>query len=75
MRPGGEKPQAYAAQLFTVQSRTGVLDRLTVLGASVSSGQNLYGDVAEVLVFGRALRFDETLGVEQYLTRKWGLKP
>jgi hypothetical protein len=72
-RRGGEKPQAYGPQVFAVQMRAGVLDRLTVLGASESAGQNLYGDVAEVLIFGRALRFDEMLSVEQYLNRKWGL--
>ncbi|MCE5240241.1 right-handed parallel beta-helix repeat-containing protein [bacterium] len=74
VRRGGEKPQAYGPQVFSVQMRAGVLDRLTILGASESAGQNLYGDVAEVLIFGRALRFDEMLSVEQYLNRKWGLK-
>ncbi|MBU0608097.1 MAG: hypothetical protein KKI08_09415, partial [Armatimonadetes bacterium] len=74
-RAGGEKPQAYQPRLFIAQPRAGVLDRLTVLGASESAGQNLCGDVAEVLIFGRALRFDEMLSVQQYLTKKWGLTP
>ena len=74
-RRGGDKPQAYGPQVFAVQARAGVLDRLTILGASESSGQNLHGDVAEVLIFGRALRFDEMLSVEQYLDKKWGLNP
>lgn len=75
MRPGAQKPVAYPAQLFMAQPRRGNLDRLTLLGASVNNDQNLCGDIAEVLVFERALRFDEMLSVQQYLTKKWGLTP
>ncbi len=74
LRTGGEKPQAYPAQVFIVQQRSGAaLDRLVILGAAASAGQNLAGDVAEVLVFDRGLRFDELSALEQYLKAKWGL--
>jgi hypothetical protein len=74
VRVGGEKPEAYPAQIFTVQQRAGAaMGKLTVLGASASDGQCLAGDVAEVLVFGRILRFDEFDAVKQYLSAKWGV--
>ena len=74
MRPGGAKPEAYPARIYRMEMRpVGRLDRLTILGASESAGQNLYGDVAEVLIYGRALRFDEQMAIEQYLRGKWGL--
>jgi hypothetical protein len=73
MRPGGQNPEAYLPRLYRMQLPSGVLDRLTILGASESPAQNLYGDVAEVLIYGRALRFDEQMAVERYLRDKWGL--
>jgi hypothetical protein len=74
LRPAGEKPATYPAQVFTVQQRNGAsLALITVLGASASEGQCLGGDVAEVLVFTRALRFDEFEAVERYLKSKWGI--
>lgn len=74
LRPAGEKPEAYPARLFAVQQRTGAsLGLITILGASASVGQCLAGDVAEVLVFDRTLRFDEFEAVERYLKAKWGL--
>jgi hypothetical protein len=74
-RPGGRTPEAYPAQTFVIQSRAEAgLGRLTVLGASASEGQYLAGDVAEVLVFGRRLRFDELAALDSYLREKWGLK-
>lgn len=73
-RAGGAKPQAYPAQLFTYVNRTGgALGKITVLGASAADGQNLAGDVAEVLVFERSLKFDEYNAVVAYLKGKWGL--
>jgi hypothetical protein len=67
-------PDPYAPQVFTVQRPNGVaLDRITVLGATASEGQFLAGDVAEVLVFNRMLRFDEQEAIEAYLREKWGL--
>jgi len=74
LRPEGEKPASYPARLYTVQQRSGAsLGRITVLGASASDGQCLAGDVAEVLVFTRTLRFDELEAVERYLKGKWGI--
>jgi hypothetical protein len=74
LRPGGEKPVTYPAQVFTIQQRSGAaLGLVTVLGASAAQGQYLYGDVAEVLVFARALSFDEFDAVERYLKAKWGI--
>lgn len=73
--PGHGKPAAYPAQLFTIQQRKGAaFGRITLLGASASGGQALAGDIAEVLVFDRTLRFDEFEAVERYLKGKWGLR-
>lgn len=73
-RPGGGKPAAYPAQLFTIQQRKGAaFGRISLLGASASSGQALAGDIAEILVFDRTLRFDEFEAVERYLKTKWGI--
>jgi hypothetical protein len=72
--PGGKTPTTWPARLFTFQQRSGAaLGTITVLGASAVQGQALGGDVAEVLVFSRSLRFDETGAVEKYLKSKWGL--
>jgi hypothetical protein len=34
----------------------------------------LGGDISEVLIFDRSLRFDETEAITKYLNAKWGLK-
>lgn len=74
MRAGGATPQAYQPRVFSLELRQGgVLDRLTLLGASASPTQCLKGDLAELLIFGRVLRFDEQMAIEQYLQSKWGL--
>ena len=71
--PGGAKTATWDARLFTVQKRGGAaLGAITVLGASASQGQALGGDVGEMLVFGRILRFDETEAIRKYLADKWG---
>ena len=73
-RRGGARPEAYPAQIFVVESKAeAALGRLTVLGASAIDGQYLAGDVAEVLVFDRTLRFDELEALQTYLRAKWGL--
>ncbi len=66
LRPEGKQPRPYPAQVFSVQ-RTGeaALADITLLATAA--------DVAEVLVFDRALRFDEQEAVEQYLRAKWSL--
>jgi hypothetical protein len=72
--PGRDRPATYPAQVFTIQQRKGAaVGLITVLGASAVEGQYLAGDVAEVLVFDRTLRFDEFEAVERYLKGKWGL--
>jgi len=75
MRPGGEKPAAYPPRLFT-ETRPGghVLDGLVLFGAPTTANQFLAADIAEVLLFDRALEFDESDAIEQCLTGKWGLK-
>jgi hypothetical protein len=74
-RAGGATPQAYPAQVFSLQElHRAALDRLTVLGATAEEGQYLAGDVAEVLIFDRLLRFDEAEAIQRYLHDKWGLK-
>lgn len=73
--PGHARPATWPAQVFTYQQRGGAaLGTITVLGASAVLGQSLGGDVAEVLVFNRTLRFDEFEAVRNYLEAKWGLK-
>ena len=73
--PGGKNPTTWPPRLFLFQQRGGAaLGRLTVLGASAAQGQALGGDVSEVLIFDRSLRFDETEAVTKYLNAKWGLK-
>lgn len=73
-RAGGATPQAYPAQVFSIQEPSrAALDRVTVFGATAVAGQYLAGDVAEVLLFDRPLRFDEAEALQHYLTAKWGL--
>lgn len=70
--PGGEKPSTWPAQVFTIQKWNGAaLGTITVLGTSDGQGQALGGDVGEVLVFDRTLRFDEMEAVQKYLAAKW----
>lgn len=73
-RPGLGKPATYPAQVFTIQQRKGAaFGRISLLGASASDGQSLAGDIAEIVVFDRTLRFDEFEAVERYLKIKWGI--
>lgn len=73
--PGRQKPSTWPAQVFSFQQRNGAaLGTVTVLGATVSQSQNLGGDISEVLIFNRSLRFDETEAVMNYLQGKWKLK-
>lgn len=73
-RPGGEKPAAYPPRLFIVQREKGAaIGRVSLLGASASDGQGLAGDIAEVLVFDRQLRFDEIEAIQRYLKGKWAI--
>jgi hypothetical protein len=73
--PGGQKPTTWPARVFVFRQRDGAaLGTITVLGASAVQGQALGGDVGEVLVFDRLLRFDEFEAVSNYLKAKWGIK-
>ncbi len=73
--PGGQKPTTWPAQVFTLRQRAGAaLGTITVLGASAVQGQAMGGDVSEVLVFDRLLRFDESEAISNYLKAKWGIK-
>jgi len=75
VRPGGAKPAAYAAKVFTISKRDGHALAGITLGDSPSGAhQSFTGDIAEILLFDRCLRFDEADAIEQYLTQKWGLK-
>jgi hypothetical protein len=72
--PGGRESSTWSPRISTVlNSRGTALGTVTVLGASASQGQALGGDVAEVLVFSRTLRFDELEAVQEYLRSKWGI--
>ena len=72
--PGGQKPTTWPPRRFMFQQRSGAaLGTITVLGASAVQGQALGGDISEVLIFDRSLRFDETEAVTNYLKEKWGL--
>jgi len=66
LRPAGQHPRPYPAQIFSVQrvSEAALAD-VTLLATAA--------DIAEVLIFDRALRFDELEALEQYLKTKWGL--
>jgi hypothetical protein len=67
LRPEGQHPRPYPAQIFCVQRNfDAALADITLLATAA--------DMAEVLVFDRALRFDEREALEQYLTIKWGLR-
>ena len=73
--PGGKTPAKWQPTLFQTQQRDGVaLGEITVFGSSAAQSQNLGGDISEVLIFDRSLRFDETEAVTKYLNKKWGLK-
>lgn len=66
LRPEGKQPTSYSGQIFVVQQNfKAALADITLLGAAA--------DVAEVLVYDRALRFDEQEALEHYLKAKWGL--
>lgn len=76
MRRGGLSPAAFPAAVFHrqyLEDRT--LDRVAIFGSSIPhESQGLAGEVAEALIFNRALLFEEESAVELYLIRKWGLK-
>ena len=47
----------------------------TTIGAmDSSSGHPLSGNIAEIIIYGRALKNEERMAVEKYLSQKWGIK-
>jgi len=74
MRPNGGKPTPFAPRILLAQHADGVvLDNITVANSGQEANQSFIGDLAEVLVFDRPLRFDELLAVKEYLCGKWSL--
>ncbi len=74
MRPNGAKPTPFAPRMCVAQHADGVvLDHVTIACSGQEARQEFVGDLAEVLVFGRVLRFDELLAVKNYLRAKWAL--
>ena len=75
MRPDGAKPAPFEPHIFLVQhDRDVVLDNIHLAGSVQGSHQSFIGDLAEVLVFDRRLRFDELLAIQDYLRTKWSLE-
>lgn len=75
IRPHAAKVEPYPAQLFLKQAADKVvIDRLNLFAAPSGPWQFLVGDVAEALIYDRALRFDELAAIEAYLKSKWGLR-
>ena len=73
MRPNGETPAPFKPHVFLVEHDEVVLDNIHIAIAAQGSHQGFVGDVAEVLVFDRHLRFDEMVAVQDYLRGKWGI--
>ena len=75
VRPGGGTPAAYEAQVFTLRQKSGhTLQGVVVAGSTAAETQFLAGDLAEVLLYDRALDEDEVDAILEYLGRKWGIQ-
>jgi hypothetical protein len=44
------------------------------IGLAVAGGIYLAGDIAEIIIFDRALKLEERDAVAKYLGKKWGIK-
>lgn len=74
MRPNGGTPTPFEPRILLAQHAGDVvLDSINLAGAAQGAHQSFTGDLAEVLVFDRRLRFDELLAVQNYLRAKWSL--
>ena len=75
MRPESETPTAFEPRIFLAQHADDVvLDNIHLASAAQGAHQCFLGDLAEVLVFDRCLRFDELLAIQNYLRAKWSLE-
>jgi hypothetical protein len=75
MRPGGETPTPFRPRIFLAEHANAVvLDNVHLAGSTQGGHQSFIGDLAEVLVFDRLLRFDELLAVQSYLRAKWSIE-
>ena len=75
MRPDGANPKPFEPLSFLAEHADGVvLDHVHLAGAVQGPHHSLLGDLAEVLVFDRPLRFDESLAIRNYLRAKWSLE-
>ena len=75
MRPDGASPRPFGPRLFLGGPATEVvLDNVCLAGAVQGAHQSFLGDLAEVLIFDRRLRFDESQAIRSYLRAKWSLE-
>lgn len=74
MRPNANNPTPFEPRIFVAEHRDAVvLDNIRLAGSSRTASQSFIGDLAEVLVFDRRLRFDEFQAIQSYLRVKWSL--
>ena len=75
MRPNGGTPAPFEPRAFLARHAGDVvLDNIHLASSAQGAHQSCIGDLAEVLVFDRRLRFDEILTVQNYFRLKWSLK-
>lgn len=74
MRPQAKAPEAFPWTLFTLTPQAAVLDHVTLAASAQEDAQNFVGELAEVLVFDRALPFDQEKAISDYLRGKWGIR-
>jgi prepilin-type N-terminal cleavage/methylation domain-containing protein len=54
---------------------TGTFPNITItVGNFTNASRTLGGDIAEVIIYDRALKNEERIAVEKYLGQKWGIK-
>ncbi len=69
---GGEHPTAFLPRVFSYVSRElCTLQNLTIGGSAIGNYHNFSGQIAEILLYSRALRNEEEEAVIGYLTEKW----
>jgi hypothetical protein len=71
---GGGNPQVFLPRVFSYRSQTPrTLQNLTIGGSAMGNFQNFTGQIAEIMLYDRALRDEEEEAVIDYLTEKWQL--